>query len=328
MSDLGTSFSRHILAEVERSPGRAVSLAPLLTQIGYAAKILSREFGRAALVGKLGLVGEKNASGDSQKKLDVFANDTVIAAFLDAGLVSSIVSEELEEARCVSCESDAPYVLCIDPLDGSSNIDVYGDVGTVFGIYPRSELRGDLDSSFLRPGSEQVGAGYILYGASTMLVYTVGRGVHGFTLDRELGEFLLSHKDILCPTRGRTYSANLSRQAGWAPGIQKYVASLAAAREPRYSLRLNGALIADFHRCLLEGGIHFYPADDLYEDGKLRLLYECAPLAFVAEQAGGRASTGAKDILAVGAETLHQRVPFVVGSSEDVSEFEDFFQRG
>jgi fructose-1,6-bisphosphatase I len=300
----------------------------LLTQLGYAAKILSREFGRAALVGKLGLVGEKNATGDSQKKLDIFANDTVIEAFDDAGLVSAIVSEELEDVRCVSCDGDAPFVLCIDPLDGSSNIDINGDVGTVFGIYPRSELQGDPEAAFRRPGSEQVGAGYILYGASTMLVYTVGRGVHGFTLDRELGEFLLSHEGIRCPTRGTTYSANLSREAGWAPGIQKYVASLAAAREPRYSLRHNGALVADFHRCLLEGGIHFYPADDIYEDGKLRLLYECAPLAFVAEQAGGRATTGERDILSVHAEALHQRIPFVVGSSEEVFEFEQFFRRG
>ncbi len=328
MSLLGTSFGRHILEEVREAPDLAAPLAPLLTQIAYAAKILSREFGRAALAGKLGLVGDKNASGDSQKKLDVFANETVIEAFIGARLVSSIVSEELEEAHCVSCESDAPYILCIDPLDGSSNIDINGDVGTIFGIYPRSAGHGDAEAEFLRPGSEQVGAGYVLYGASTMLVYTVGRGVHGFTLDRDLGEFLLSHENIRCPVRGTTFSANLTRASHWAPGIQKYTDLLTVAREPRYALRHNGALVADFHRCLLEGGIHFYPADDLYEDGKLRLLYECAPLALVAEQAGGRATTGATDVLAVRAETLHQRVPFVIGSSENVSEFEKFFREG
>jgi len=328
MSALGTSFARHILEEVRRSPELAGSLAPLLTQIGYAAKTLAREFSRAALVGRLGLVGEENASGDAQKKLDVFANDTVIEAFIDAGLVSSIVSEELEGARCVSCESEAPYILCIDPLDGSSNIDINGDVGTIFGIYRRGEPNETLESAFLRAGSEQVGAGYILYGASTILVYTIGSGVHGFTLDRELGEFLLSHEGIQCPARGKTYSANLARGSGWAPGIQKYVGSLAAAREPRYSLRHNGALVADFHRCLLEGGIHFYPADDVYEEGKLRLLYECAPLAFVAQQAGGRATTGSGDILGITVESLHQRTPFVIGSADDVADFEEFFQRG
>lgn len=325
----GLTFSRHILDESQQHPDLCGPLAPLLAQVVYAAKTLAREIGRAALVGKLGLIGEKNATGDAQKKLDVFSNDVVIDAFVNTELVWALVSEELEGPRCLACESDAQYVLCIDPLDGSSNVDVNGDVGTIFGIYRREGNSGNVESAFLRKGSEQVAAGYVMYGASTMLVYTVGRGVQGFTLDRGLGEFILSHDNITCPPTGKCYSANLSNLPQWSSGIRDYVESLNDPENGRiYSMRYNGALVADFHRCLLEGGIYFYPGDISHAEGKLRLLYECAPLAMLAEQAGGSASDGCRRILDIHARSLHQQSPLAIGSAQDVDEFNRYFQQG
>ncbi len=330
MTTLGITLSRHVLEEEQKHPDIPGPLWALLAQMAFVAKILAREIGRAALVGRLGLVGEKNPTGDAQKKLDVFTNDTVIEAFANTRLVAAVVSEELEEVKCVACTTDAPYVLCTDPLDGSSNTDINGAVGTIFGIYPRkSHDRQETVEDFLRPGSEQVAAGYLMYGTSTILVYSIGHGVHGFTLDRDLGEFLLSHENIRCPARGRTYSANLARAPEWHPPIRKFIDYLTArdaATHRPYSLRYTGALVADLHRSLLEGGIYFYPADAEHPDGKLRLLYECAPLAWVVEQAGGRASTGIERILDIPAESIHQRVPLVIGSAEDVALYEQFLQ--
>ncbi len=275
----------------------------MLVQIGFAAKIIAREVGRAALVGKLGLVGEKNATGDAQKKLDVFANETVIDAFAETGLVAGIVSEELDQVREGTSGTAAKYLLCIDPLDGSSNTDINGVLGTIFGIYRCSpNLKGGITGQMLRTGSEQVAAGYVMYGTSTLLVYSCGHGVHGFTLDRDLGEFLLSHENIRCPRRGHHYSANLGHYHEWTPGVRRYVDYLLvsdSASGRRYALRYSGALVADVHRSLLEGGVYFYPADSKHPEGKLRLLYECAPLAFVVEQAGGKARTDAASVLEV-----------------------------
>ena len=323
MSITGTSFNRHLLAELECHDELNSRLASVLTQVAFAAKVLATEIGRAALVGKLGLIGDKNATGDAQKKLDVFTNDVVIEAFLDTKLVFALVSEELEEVKCLACEESAEYILCIDPLDGSSNVDINGDVATIFGIYRR--LDGDLpvEQHFYRQGLEQVAAGYVLYGASTMLVYTAGHGVHGFTLDRAIGEFILSHENIRCPKQGKSYSANMARQAQWPEKVRDYIDLLNdPANATRPSLRYNGALAADFHRCLIEGGIYFYPQDDTYKDGKLRLLYECAPLAMIAEQAGARASDGQQRILDLQASQIHQRSPLVIGSHDDVTRFE------
>ncbi|MFO1350490.1 MAG: class 1 fructose-bisphosphatase [Gammaproteobacteria bacterium] len=329
MSTHAITLSRHILEEELRHPEMAGELSRLLMQVGYAAKILAREIGRAALVGQLGLVGDKNASGDAQKKLDVYSNDVVVDAFAETGLVAGLVSEELDEVKTLACASaKASYVLCIDPLDGSSNTDINGAVGTIFGIYRRqSGGCADISQEMLRKGAEQVAAGYVMYGTSTLLVYTCGHGVHGFTLDRELGEFLLSHENIRCPARGKYYSANLGRFYDWPKPIQDYIAYL-TARDPAskrpYSLRYVGALVADVHRGLLEGGIYFYPPDADHPNGKLRLLYECAPLAFVVEQAGGRASTGRERILDIQASSIHQRVPLVIGSQEDVALYEKY----
>ncbi len=328
MAAVGTTLNRHILEEGQRHPQAAGQLSMLLAQMAFAAKVLSREINRAALVGKLGLVGEKNPTGDAQKKLDVFSNEVVIEAFADTNLVAAVASEELEEVMCIACEADAEYVLCVDPLDGSSNTDVNAAVGTIFGIYRRKDgARREPAEEFLRKGSEQAAAGYVMYGTSTVLVYTMGRGVHGFTLDPDLGEFLLSHEDMRCPPRGRTYSANLARYQEWHPNIQRFTDYL-TERDPDtnrpYSLRYTGALVSDLHRSLIEGGLYFYPADLSNQDGKLRLLYECAPLALVVEEAGGRASTGAERILDVPVDSIHQRVPLVIGSAEDVGLYERF----
>jgi fructose-1,6-bisphosphatase I len=333
-------YIRSASAKAAASPHRSSTredgeLSVLLTQIGFAAKILSREIGRAALVGRLGLVGEKNVTGDAQNKLDVFANDTIVNAFTDTHLVAGLVSEELDEVKVLECSGSANYILCIDPLDGSSNADINGAVGTIFGIYRRTS---DTDGSnacapeeeLIHGRARQVAAGYVMYGTSTILVFTYGHGVQGFTLDRDLGEFLLSHEQIRCPVRGRYYSANLARRDEWAAPVGDFLAYL-NERDPvtqrPYSLRYAGALVADLHRNLLEGGIYFYPPDAEHTEGKLRLLYECSPLAFVIEQAGGLASTGTARVLDVQLTSIHQRAPLIIGSAENVRLYTRFLQR-
>lgn len=332
MSTKAITLARHLVEREQRHLKDEGELAALLTQVGYVGKILAREMRRAALVGQLGLTGEKNVTGDAQKKLDLFGNDTVVEAFAETGLVAAIVSEEMDEPRHMAGGKEAKYLLCVDPLDGSSNTDINGPVGTIFGIYRRLTVgRRESPEDLLRKGSEQVAAGYMMYGPSTVLVYTCGNGVNGFTLDHDLGEFLLSHEKIRCPERGHYYSGNLGYYHLWHPNIQGFVDYLTdhdpATHRP-YSLRYTGALVADVHRSLLDGGLYFYPADAGHENGKLRLLYECAPLAFIVEQAGGRASTGGERILDVQAESIHQRSPLVIGSREDVALYENFFRKG
>jgi fructose-1,6-bisphosphatase I len=325
-SPVAVTLSQHLLAE-EQKHAVSPELSRILIQIGYAAKVLAREFTRAALVGKLGLIGDKNATGDYQKKLDIYANDAVIDAFTDNGLVAGMVSEELEKEKEIASGSSAEYLMCIDPLDGSSNTDINGALGTIFGIRRRAKRGGTIVEEVLRPGSEQVAAGYVMYSNSTLLVYTAGHGAHGFTLDRELGEFILSHENIRCPARGHYYSANLGKFYEWPAEIRKYIEYLtdhdASTRRP-YSLRYSGALVGDLHRSLIEGGIYFYPPDTGHPTGKLRLMYECAPLAMVVEQAGGSASTGDQRILDVRPESIHQQIPFVIGSAADVALYEHF----
>ncbi len=324
MNELGITLNRYLWQQHQQLK-QPSELSMLFGQMGFAAKILSREISRAALVGLLGLVGEKNATGDAQKKLDVFGNETVIAAFSQTGLVAAIASEELDEVQFIDCGNEAQYILCIDPLDGSSNTDTGSPVGTIFGIYRRNS-RGNCatEEDALRQGTELVAAGYVLYGTSTVLVYTCGNGVNGFTLDPNLGEFLLSHANIRAPEEGKVYSANLSYYREWHPHTQKFVDHLS----DRQTLRYTGALVADVHRSLLEGGIYFYPPTDKHEEGKLRLLYECAPLAFVVEQAGGSASTGKQRILDIQAQSIHQRSPLVIGSHRTVALYETFLKTG
>ena len=332
MSSSGTTLTRHILEQEQRYPEFAGQLSILLNQVAFAGKILAREISRAALIGKLGLVGDKNATGDSQKKLDIFGNETVINAFAETGLVSGIVSEELEDVTYIGGAEKADYILCMDPLDGSSNTDINGSLGTIFGILPRKkDIPAGDPRQFQRSGTEQVVAGYIMYSTSTVLVYTIGHGVDGFTLDRDLGEFLLSHENIRCPARGNTYSANVGHYPDWDVNIRGFVDELTKPKSPgrrAYSLRYSGALVTDFHRCLLEGGLYFYPPDPGHKSGKLRLLYECSPLGFMAEQAGGAASSGEKRILDIQADSIHQRVPLAIGSVEDVALYDKFVREG
>ncbi len=332
MSSKGITLGRHLSEQRHKQTLLSDDICTVLTQVAFASKILAREMRRAALVGRLGLSGERNVTGDAQKKLDVFGNDVVLDAFAETGLVAAITSEELDEPQQIVGGADAQYVLSIDPLDGSSNCDINGTVGTIFSIHRRLTTGSeDINRDFFRKGSDQVAAGYAMYGPSTVLVYSVGSGVNGFTLDHDIGEFLLSHEDIRCPRRGHYYSTNMGYYNQWHPNIQKFIQYLSqedqATNRP-YSLRYSGALVADLHRCLLEGGLYFYPADTQQKEGKLRLLYECAPLALIIEHAGGQASTGTQRVLDIQAESIHQRVPLVIGSAEEVALYERFLRDG
>ncbi|HMD30396.1 MAG TPA: class 1 fructose-bisphosphatase [Candidatus Acidoferrales bacterium] len=328
MSPVPMTLSRHILEEGARNPAVAGELSTLIAQLGFTGKALAREMRRAALVGELGLVGERNATGDAQKKLDVYSNEVVVDAFEATGLVAAIASEELEEIKHIQTGAQGKYILCTDPLDGSSNTDINGALGTIFGFYRRVKSGGNVSpDEVLRPGTELALAGYILYSTSTMFVYTAGNGVHGFTLDADLGEFLLSHKDMRCPKKGKTFSANIGHVREWPQGVQDYVTHVTqmdkASNRP-YSLRYSGALVGDVHRILLEGGIYFYPPDPSHKEGKLRLVYECAPLGFVAEQAGGAATSLGARVTEMRPSAVHHRCPFAIGGAEDVALFDRF----
>lgn len=326
------TLGRHIIECQIQHPQATGELSVLLTQLAYAGKIFAAELRRAALVGGLGLTGDVNVQGEATKKLDVFGNRTIIEAFAQTRLVAAIVSEEEDEPRLMACGSHAKYLLAVDPLDGSSNSDVNGVVGTIFGIYrlPGTHDCGTSALALPATGHEQVAAGYIMYGPSTVLVYTTGHGLDGFTLDHDIGEFVLTHPQIICPTEGRYYSVNLAGARDWPARTEAYISSLndPARRHHEYSQRYAGAFVADMHRTLIEGGIYFYPADARHPDGKLRLLYECAPLAFVVEQAAGAATTGTQRILDVSITTVHQRAPLAIGSRADVERYERFLETG
>jgi fructose-1,6-bisphosphatase I len=302
-------------------------LAVVLNQLAVAGKLIARELSQAALVGRLGDAGRINVQGEVVKKLDVWANDVVVRALEASGLVGIVVSEELDEPLYLG---EGPYVVCIDPVDGSANLDINGVVGTIFSVRRRRAGREAMASDAVQPGSAQVAAGYIMYGPSTALVYTVGQGVHGFTLEPTIGEFIHSHEDIRLPRRGRIYSVNDANAPLWQPGIGRYVEYLRAhdkATGRPYTARYVGSMVADIHRTLLEGGIFLYPAvmgPDGRAGGKLRLQYEAAPMGFLVEQAGGRASTGAERILDVVPRSPHQRVPIMIGSAQDVALAEEF----
>jgi fructose-1,6-bisphosphatase I len=328
---LDTTLNQHLWQQYKQL-GFPIELSMLLTQMGLVAKVLSREVSRAALEGELGLAGEQNATGDEQKKLDILSNELAIDAFSKTGLVAAIASEESNDVLFVKCGSEAQYILCIDPLDGSSNTDTGGAIGTIFGFYKRkTEGYCSSEQDALRQGTELIAAGYVMYGASTVFVYSCGDSVNGFTLDPDLGEFVLSHADIRCPESGTFYSANLSYYPHWHPHLQKFVDYLSESHADSKlptALRYTGALVADFHRSLIQGGLYFYPETDRQKDGKLRLLYECAPLAFLAETAGGRASTGSQRILDLKVNSIHQRSPFAIGSASAVTCYEQFLKNG
>ena len=308
-------------------------LSRLLRDIGIASKIVNREVNKAGLVDILGDAGSTNVQGETVKKLDVYANEQFITALSHGGETCAVASEENEEMIPINSEvsKNAKYVVAIDPLDGSSNIDVNVSIGTIFSIYRRTTLSGPSDlSDFMQKGTEQVAAGYVIYGSSTMLVYTTGKGVNGFTLDPSIGEFCLSHPDMKIPKHGKIYSINEGNYAHFPDGVKKFIKFCQeeddASHRP-YSSRYIGSLVADFHRNLLKGGIYIYPATAKSPHGKLRLGYECNPLAMIVEQAGGKASDGFNRILDIQPSSLHQRTPLFIGSPDMVSKAEEMMVR-
>lgn len=323
-----------IIQEQSAFPYAKGELSRLLSHIGVAAKIVHREVNKAGLVDILGSAGSNNVQGEGQQKLDVFANEQFIAAMKSSGIVCGIASEEDDEIVIFEDELslDGKYVVCFDPLDGSSNIDVNVSVGTIFSIYRRISpvgLRAEL-GDFLQEGTKQAAAGYIIYGSSTMLVYTTGLGATGFTLDPSIGEFCLSTKFMKTPETGKIYSINEGNYIKFPLGVKnyiKYCQEQDTATDRPYSSRYIGSLVADFHRNLLKGGIFIYPKTQTNPNGKLRLLYECNPIAFLAEQAGGLATNGrGTRIMEIKPESLHQRVPLFTGSRKMVEKAEEFLR--
>jgi fructose-1,6-bisphosphatase I len=306
-------------------------LSSLLTHIGTAAKMVNKKINKAGLVDIIGNSGSVNIQGETQQRLDIYADEVFINALLASGECCGIATEE-NQSEIVFTETLAQkgkYIVCTDPLDGSSNIDYNVSVGSIFSIYRRITPRGEKvrNEDFLQEGSRQVAAGYIIYGSSTMLVYTTGNGVNGFTLDPSIGEFCLSHPEIRTPEDGRIYSVNEGNYVHFPPGIKKYIKYCQeedSETSRPYTSRYIGSLVSDFHRNLLKGGIFLYPENEIVTSGKLRLVYECNPIAFIAEQAGGAASNGNRRILEIVPSSLHQRSPFYAGSKNMVEKVEGF----
>ncbi|REJ85312.1 MAG: class 1 fructose-bisphosphatase [Bacteroidetes bacterium] len=328
-----TTLGQFIIERQSDFPYAKGELSRLLRDIGIAAKIVNREVNKAGLVDILGEHGSINIQGETVKKLDVYANEQFIAALSAGGETCAVASEENEELVQIdtAVSKNAKYIVCVDPLDGSSNIDVNVAIGTIFSIYRRTSFGGTVEEKdYLQRGTEQVAAGYIIYGSSTMLVYTTGKGVNGFTLDPSIGEFCLSHPNMKCPKSGKIYSINEGNYVHFPDGVKqfiKYCQVEDSASSRPYSSRYIGSLVADFHRNLLKGGIFVYPSTLKSPKGKLRLLYECNPLAFIIEQAGGKASDGFRRILDVQPSSLHQRTPLFIGSADMVTVAEEYMMR-
>ncbi|MHC4777960.1 MAG: class 1 fructose-bisphosphatase [Planctomycetota bacterium] len=332
-SRLGTTLSKHLISQQARYPEARGELSGLLSGIITAGRFISRMVNKAGLADVLGLTGDVNVQGEAVKKLDEYANEVMKEYLSHTGHLCAITSEE--EEGLVHVPKEYPtgnYVLSMDPLDGSSNIDANVSIGTIFSIHKKiSPGRGGVEADFLQPGRKQVAAGYILYGSSTMLVFSTGDGVNGFTLDPGIGEFLLSHPDIKTPDRAKIVSTNMGYYTSWSSGMRKYIDYLREEDKETgrpYSSRYIGSLVSDFHRNLLYGGIFLYPPDSKSPQGKLRLLYEAAPLSYIIEQAGGLGSTGAERILDIEPIELHQRCPLVIGCKSDVELAEKYLKEG
>jgi fructose-1,6-bisphosphatase I len=312
---IGTALDRFIKNNQDQFQYASGELSQLLRDIALASKVVNREVNKAGLIDIMGAVGSINTAGDQQQKLDVLANIRFTRALAKGGEVCALVSEEAESF--VDLNNDGKYVIAIDPLDGSSNIDVNVSIGTIFSIYRRKSNPGTpiQKIDILQKGREQVASGYILYGSSTMLVYTTGHGVNGFTYEASLGEYFLSHPDMRMPDDGKIYSINEGSANSFSTPIKNYVQF---CKDKNYTARYIGSLVADFHRNLLKGGIYIYPATAKDPTGKLRLIYECNALAFIAEQANGKATNGKIRILDIQPDDLHQRTPFHVGSRKMV----------
>jgi fructose-1,6-bisphosphatase I len=321
------TITRHVLQQLHSFSNEAQDLSAIMTRIALAGKLISRRLSRAGLVeGALGFTGEENIQGESVKKMDVYANEVFIAVFKQSGLVCRLASEEMEQPYYIpeNCPIGR-YTLLYDPIDGSSNVDINLNVGSIFSI--RQQEGNDLDGEakdLLQHGRKQIAAGYILYGPSTMLVYSLGSGVHSFILDPSLGEFILAQENIKMPEHGPIYSTNEGNFWQWDESIREYIRYV--HKHEGYTARYSGALVGDIHRILMQGGVFLYPGTEKKPEGKLRLLYETAPIAFLIEQAGGKASTGYQDLLEVVPEKLHSRTPAIIGSKEDVSLVESFIQ--
>ena len=331
MPDRAITLGQFLQLQERQHPQATGEFTSLLGDIAVAAKMINREVIRAGLVDILGYTGGQNVHGEKVTKLDRFAHDTITRVLSTTGQLAVLASEEDEDVIPVpKGQPVGKYVVNFDPLDGSSNINANVNIGTIFSVLPRVTQGGSGTlADCLQPGSRQLCAGYVMYGSSTMLVYTAGNGVHGFTFEPSLGEFLLSNPDIRTPSRGRIYSVNEGNYFNWSDGVKRYVDWVkmtdSVTGRP-YSARYVGSLVADFHRNLMYGGIFLYPGDRVNAKGKLRVLYEAAPLAFIAERAGGAASNGEQRILDLVPQSLHERTPLYMGSPEDVSECEEFVQ--
>jgi len=327
------TLGEFIVEKQHEFPHATGELTALLSAIKLGAKIIHRDINTAGLVDILGTSGVSNIQGEVQMKLDLFANEKLKAALKARGQVAGIASEEEDEIVIFDGErsTSGKYVVLMDPLDGSSNIDVNVSVGTIFSIYRRITDVGTpvTEADFLQPGNKQVAAGYVVYGSSTMLVYTTGCGVHAFTYDPSIGVFCLSHESVRFPATGNMYSINEGNYIKFPTGVKKYIKycqEMDEATHRPYTSRYIGSLVSDFHRNLLKGGIYLYPSTATHPQGKLRLLYECNPIAFLAEQAGGKASDGKNRILDIQPEKLHQRSPFFVGTESMVNDAERFMR--
>ncbi|UZH56482.1 class 1 fructose-bisphosphatase [Salinimicrobium tongyeongense] len=327
------TLGEFIIENQAEFPFSSGELSRLINSIRLAAKVVNHEVNKAGLVDITGAAGETNVQGEDQQKLDVYANEKFIQTLTNREIVCGIASEESEEFITISGQKQDhknKYVVLMDPLDGSSNIDVNVSVGTIFSIYRRVSPIGtpvQLED-FLQPGSQQVAAGYIVYGTSTMLVYTTGHGVNGFTLNPALGSWYLSHPDMKFPERGSIYSVNEGNYVHFPKGVKQFIKYCQEEKDDRpFTSRYIGSLVSDFHRNMIKGGIYFYPTTSNAPKGKLRLLYECNPMAFIAEQAGGKASDGFRRVLDIEPTQLHQRTPFFCGNKEMVEKAEEFMAK-
>lgn len=328
-----TTLGEFIIENQGSFPYSTGELSKLINAIRLAAKMVNHEVNKAGLIDITGAVGETNIQGEQQQKLDVFANDTFIRSLTNREIVCGIASEESEEFIPVNsndARNQNKYIVMIDPLDGSSNIDVNASVGTIFSVYRRISPVGTpvVLEDFLQPGKNQVAAGYIVYGTSTMLVYTTGAGVNGFTLNPALGTFYLSHPNMQFPETGNIYTVNEGHYVHFQQGVKDYIKYCQKEEGDRpYTSRYIGSLASDFHRNMIKGGIYMYPKISVMEEGKLRLLYECNPMAFIAEQANGIAIGGRNRILDVVPTELHQRIPFFTGSRKMVEKLQEFLAK-
>ena len=326
------TLSEFIIEKQDDFPFASGELTRLLNDIVIASKIVNREVNKAGLADILGATTQENIQGETQQKLDVFADDQFIAALKNGGEACGIASEENDDFLAFDSlrSKNGKYIVAFDPLDGSSNIDVNVSIGTIFSIYRRVSEVGTLatEADFLQKGENQVAAGYVIYGSSTMLVYTTGNGVNGFTLDPSIGEFCLSHPNLTIPKNGKIYSINEGNLAYCSDAIKNYIdycKEIDKETKRPYSARYIGSMVADFHRNMIKGGIFIYPETSKAPNGKLRLLYECNPMAFLMEQAGGTANTGTQRIMEVEPTELHQRVPTIMGSEKMVDMLLSFY---